>query len=107
VVAAAFCARPRNKIRKNVPPLRRNRCRQIAVEKGGMMLPNGHYRTAAGSEMWISGEHSGISAVEFDWIEEEHACINCQALVYEQEGYLVWRCEYCGGGRAALTKVEE
>ncbi len=30
------------------------------------MLPNGKYRTKAGSEMQISGTHGGISRVWFD-----------------------------------------
>ena len=41
-----------------------------------MSLPNGHYRTAAGSEMWISGKHDGVSEVSFDWFEED-ACLDC------------------------------
>lgn len=43
-----------------------------------MGLPNGHYRTKAGSEMWISGKHGGISRVEFDWLEEGGARIACR-----------------------------
>lgn len=35
------------------------------------MLPNGHYKTEHGSEMWISGKHGGISRVEFDWLDED------------------------------------
>ena len=68
-----------------------------------MSLPNGHYRTAAGSEMWISG---GRSRVEFDWVEED-ACCDCMPAAYEQDGCLVWRCASCGGGRAALKPAEE
>jgi len=51
--------------------------------------------------MVISGKHGGISEVLFDWFEED-ACIECQAEAYDQDGYLVWHCDYCGGGRAKL-----
>ena len=72
-----------------------------------MTLPNGHYRTAAGSQMWISGKHSGISAVEFDWLEEENACCDCVPCAYEDDGDLVWHCEVCGGGRAKLYRDDQ
>lgn len=71
-----------------------------------MGLPNGAYETAAGSTMKISGEHGGISRVEFDWLEEG-ACPECQMNVYEIDGYLTWSCRECGGGRAALIKTGE
>ena len=71
-----------------------------------MSLPTGHYRTAAGSEMWISGEHGGISDVSFDWTEED-ACPYCRASPYEHDGRLVWECEVCGGGSAELFPVDE
>lgn len=70
-----------------------------------MTLKNGHYRTAAGSQMWISGEHGGISRVEFDWCEEG-ACPNCRASAYEYDGRLMWHCDECNGGSAELTRVE-
>ena len=64
-------------------------------------LSNGHYRTAAGSKMRISGEFKGISEVSFDWVEEG-GCLDCVVEVYEQEGWLVWHCTECGGGKAEL-----
>ena len=72
-----------------------------------MSLPNGHYRTAAGSEMWVSGAHGGRSRVEFDWYEENNACIECVPSAYDSEGDLVWTCDECGGGRAKLMPVED
>lgn len=69
-----------------------------------MGLPNGHYRTAAGSEMWISGEHGGISRVEFDWLEEG-ACPDCVPDAYEYDGMLIWHCDQCEGGQAELQPV--
>lgn len=69
-----------------------------------MRLPNGHYRTAAGSEMTISGEHGGRSQVDFDWLEEG-ACPDCLPDAYEHDGMLIWRCDVCGGGQAALQPV--
>ena len=64
-------------------------------------LPNGHYRTAAGSEMWISGENGGRSAVAFDWLEEG-ACPECEVDPYDFDGMLLWHCEECNGGSAQL-----
>ena len=69
-----------------------------------MTLPNGHYRTAAGSEMWVSGKHGGFSEVSFDWFEED-ACLDCQVSAYDVDGRLVWSCEECGGGSAELFPV--
>ena len=69
-----------------------------------MALPNGHYRTAAGSEMWISGANSGISRVDFDWLEEG-ACFDCVPNAYEFDGMLIWHCDECGGGQAELLPV--
>jgi len=69
-----------------------------------MRLPNGHYKTAAGSEMRISGTHGGRSVVDFDWLEEG-ACCDCRVSAYEHDGDLLWECDYCGGGRAQLVLV--
>lgn len=72
-----------------------------------MRLPNGKYRTKAGSTVKISGKHGGISNVLFDWFEEENACIECYADPYPQDWgdgthHLVWSCEDCPGGSAEL-----
>lgn len=69
-----------------------------------MGLTCGHYRTAAGSEMWVYGEHCGKSAVEFDWLEEG-GCMDCQPCAYDVDGMLVWHCDECGGGAAELMPV--
>jgi len=69
-----------------------------------MGLPNGHYITESGSEMRISGEHGGISTVDFDWLEEG-GCFDCAPEPYDQDGYLVWHCAECGGSAAALHLV--
>lgn len=71
-----------------------------------MALVNGYYRTAAGSTMEIGGEHGGISRVEFDWLEEG-GCPECQVNPYEDDGYLTWSCDCCGGGRAILNQIED
>ena len=68
-----------------------------------MTLPPGKYHTSAGSTMTISGKYGGISTVEFDWVEE-NACLDCVPDAYDDEGYLTWHCDICGGGRAKLTK---
>ncbi len=68
------------------------------------MLKNGLYRTRAGSTVRISGEHSGIYEIAFDWVEEGDACADCVPSIYG--GYLSWHCG-CGGGCAELFPVEE
>ena len=72
-----------------------------------MKLPNGHYRTKAGSFVEISGKHGGISAVEFDWFEEPNACIDCTVDPYPDRDcdrwILTWECEECGGGCAEIV----
>lgn len=66
------------------------------------LLSNGRYRTKNGSTMEISSDHCGISTVSFDWVEED-ACIDCKVCAYaDEDGFLVWECEHCGGGRAEL-----
>ena len=70
-----------------------------------MTLPVGLYRTTAGSEMRISGTHAGISEVLFDWFAEPDACIDCVVSAYDEDGRIVWNCDECGGGSAALFKV--
>ena len=71
-----------------------------------MKLPNGKYRTAAGSLMEISGTYGGISRVDFDWIEEG-ACCDCKVNAYEDGGDMCWSCDYCDGGRAKLYPMDE
>lgn len=66
------------------------------------MLPPGKYRTQAGSTMTISGKHGGVSEVEFDWLEEDGACLDCVPQAYDDDGYLVWYCELHEPGRAKL-----
>ncbi|MBT9167698.1 MAG: hypothetical protein DDT19_01038 [Syntrophomonadaceae bacterium] len=65
------------------------------------MLPSGKYRTEKGSTMVISGKYAGESRVSFDWVEE-NACCDCKPEPYEDDGYLIWHCEECGGGKAKL-----
>lgn len=65
-------------------------------------LTNGEYRTAAGSAVEITGNRTNIT---LDWFEEDHACLECvpQGVA---DGFLVWSCDRCGGGRAKLEPVE-
>lgn len=51
--------------------------------------------------MTIGGPHGGISEVEFDWLEEG-GCIDCVPHAYDDDGYLVWDCDQCGGGSTEL-----
>lgn len=58
------------------------------------------YRTAAGSTVEVSGAHSGIIDIVFDWFEEG---VCCEARVYtdapdRDEPRLRWSCE-CHGER--------
>lgn len=50
--------------------------------------------------MEIYGKFGGISEVQFDWLEEENACLDCRPNAYDDDGYLTWTCEVCGGGSA-------
>ena len=68
------------------------------------MLSKGQYITAAGSTMRVFGQHGGKSKVIFDWVEED-ACIDCVLEPYDDDGYLVWHCEVCDGGKAKLNPV--
>lgn len=70
-----------------------------------MSLPNGRYRTVAGSEVVISGRHGGRAEVTFDWLEELSACPDCVVDPYPHDGELTWECDHCGGGSAALHRV--
>ena len=65
------------------------------------MLPNGKYKTKNGSIMTISGKYGGKAEISFDWLEE-NTCCDCHPEPYDDEGYLVWRCDVCGGGKAKL-----
>lgn len=72
-----------------------------------MTLPNGHYRTKAGSTVEVYGQYSGRVRVSFDWLEEPDACCDCQVEPYpehwgDDEYRLTWSCEICGGGSATL-----
>lgn len=68
-----------------------------------MTLPSGYYRTAAGSELWISGKNGDAAWVLFDWVEEAGACFECEVDPYpDEDGWLQWHCRYCGSGRAKL-----
>jgi hypothetical protein len=72
-------------------------------------LPNGKYVTDHGSTLEISGEHSGISKISFDWLEEG-GCVDCQCEAYPEEfdsddWRLIWHCDYCDGGSAKLKLI--
>lgn len=75
-------------------------------------MKNGKYKTAAGSTVELSGRNGGISLVNFDWLEEPNACIDCQADPYPEdfgtgELYLTWSCSNCEGGSALLTPLDD
>lgn len=63
---------------------------------------DGFYITKAGSTLKLSA-NGGRSEVSFDWLEELTACCDCVPNAYpDSDGYLVWHCEVCGGGKAKL-----
>ena len=73
-------------------------------------MQTGIYKTENGSTVKISGNHSGIAEVDFDWFEEE-ACADCKCEAYPQwfgpfDWRLVWYCDQCGGGNARLKREE-
>jgi hypothetical protein len=73
-------------------------------------LPNGHYRTKAGSTVRVYGKHSGYLGVYFDWFEEPDACCDCVVHPYPEDWgdgthRLTWKCDVCGGGSAVLELV--
>jgi hypothetical protein len=59
------------------------------------------FRTKQGSSVTIDG---GQVRIAFDWFEEG-ACIECEPEAEPVEDYLIWRCDYCGGGSAELERV--
>lgn len=74
-----------------------------------MNIPKGNYRTAAGSEVEITGKYGGIVRIDFDRYEEDNCCMDCVVnLDFEEENgeyYLSWYCDYCDGGMAKLIKI--
>ena len=68
-------------------------------------MKSGKYQTKAGSEVIVSGKHSGRYDIAFDWLEENGACCDCQPSV--DDGYLVWSCDGHEGGSAVLRLVED
>lgn len=72
-------------------------------------MKSGRYHTKAGSTLEISGKYSGIATLDFDWLEEG-GCIDCEPNPYPEEDdgewFVVWACDYCGGGRARLEETE-
>ena len=77
-----------------------------------MKLPNGTYRTKAGSTVEISGKYGGVAKVTFDWFEEDNACPDCDVYPYPQwqggeRWDLTWACEVCDGGFAEIEPVKE
>lgn len=71
------------------------------------MMANGEYFTEHGSKVTISGEHSGISTIEFDWFEEPGACIDCRPSVDHRERLLTWDCSEHDGSSAELFDEEQ
>ena len=66
--------------------------------------------TPRGSTVEISGKHKGIFKIDFDWFEEDHACIDCEVDIdaSRDTGWttLVWGCCECTGGTAPLVDAE-
>ena len=76
----------------------------MGILKSGARMKR--YRTAAGSSVEISGQHDGISVIEFDWFEER-ACIEAHPtcdIADEDDAWLHWWCECCCPGSAKLVR---
>jgi hypothetical protein len=72
-----------------------------------MSLFNGIYYTRAGSRLEVSGKHGGRFSLEFDWMEEPGACIDCvpdpEPEEFGPEDFrIVWRCALHSSGNAQL-----
>lgn len=64
-------------------------------------MPSEIYRSAAGSEVTVSGKHMGIVTIDFDWFEEE-ACIEADPYFDRddrQDPAIIATCECCGSQR--------
>lgn len=51
------------------------------------------------------------ATVSLDFVEEDNACIDCDPEPFPEtrdgKKYLVWKCDFCGGGEAELKLVEK
>jgi hypothetical protein len=74
-------------------------------------LENGTYKTEAGAVLTVSGKHGGVFSLDWDWIDEETACDNCEPEpIPEWDGenwFINWYCEACDGGCAVLRREED
>ena len=72
------------------------------------MLDVGHYKTEHGSYVHVITKNAGSWSAEFDKFEEPDGCFDCRVDdVDHHEQSLVWSCDYCGGGKARLTKIDD
>src|SRR3989337_155865 len=62
---------------------------------GNKLMEDGRYRTEAGSIITIS-ENGKRSWVSFNWIDEGHACRDCEPNPYPTENTLTWTCKKIG-----------
>ena len=81
-----------------------------------MTLPNGKYRTKAGSTLEITGHYPRVGALarnlQFDYNEESPACVEClvnhSALqAHDGNWFLTWECTEHESGSAQLFPVED
>ena len=66
-------------------------------------MKQGLYKTEAGSTVSVQGKHGGIYHIDFDWVEEKDACLECHPTVYDCT--LWWACQEHSG--SAELKIEE
>lgn len=71
-------------------------------------IQDGEYRTKAGSFVSIK---DGRATIDFDWLEEPLACIECTVDPYPEWDvcrYIIqWSCTECDGGLAELERQED
>ena len=70
-------------------------------------LENGRYKTAKGTEVLIAGIHGEAFAIHWN-IAKEGACPDCEPyLDSNNEGHLMWKCDWCEGGSSRLVLMEK
>jgi len=83
---------------------------QNAPEAGSESSAVVRLRTPLGSTVILSGKHRGRVDVEFDWLEEDPACIDCEVDIDASRDTnwttLIWGCCECTGGQAPLEPVD-
>ena len=86
----------------------KNEPTQDTIKAGSACSAVVRLRTEAGSEVRLVGKRA---TVDFDWFEEDHACIDCEVDfdASRDTGWtaLIWGCCDCTGGMAPLSETSD